>query len=141
MARTVLKGTPELKRRMKAIKTIFKTAGRDWADETAIVAKRMVPVKTGTTRDSIRRRNATQRKATVVGHYAVNFIDAGAKAHDVVARKQKALKFSSSRGPVFRRKVHKRAQRAQLFKRRAAEEGLRKADLASDLIKLWNDAA
>ena len=71
-----LKGSRELRRRLKAIKTVFKPAGRDWADETARIAQSMVPVRTGKTRASIRRRNASQKRATVKGNRAVNFIDA-----------------------------------------------------------------
>ena len=136
-----LQGAPELRRRLKAIKTVFKPAGRDWADETAEVARRMVPVNTGKTRASIRRRNASMKRATVVGGRAVNFIDAGTKEHDITARKVTALKFTSGGRPVFRRKVHKRRQAARPFKRRAAEEGLRQIDILGDLIELWNRAA
>lgn len=136
-----LQGTPELRRRLKAIKTVFKPAGRDWADETALVAKAMVRVRTGRTRDSIRRKNASQKKATVVGRYPVNFIDAGAKEHDIQAKRTKAMAFSSGGQTVFRRKVHKQRQEAHPFKKAAAAEGLRRVDLIGDLVKLWNDAA
>ena len=110
-----LKGSPELRRRLKAIKTVFKPAGRDWADFTTAEAKRLVRVDTGKTQRSIRRRNASQKKATVVGNYPVNFIDAGAKAHDIVAKRHTALKFNAGGQTVFRRKVHKQRQAAHPF--------------------------
>ena len=141
MATGRLKGSPELRRRLKAIKTVFKPAGRDWADATVQAARRRVRVDTGKTRDSIRRRNASQKRATVVGRYPVNFIDAGAKAHDIQAKRGRVLKFTDGGHAVFRRKVHKRAQRAHPFKRESAEEGLRKVDIIGDLIRLWNQAA
>lgn len=136
-----LKGAPELRRRLRAIKTVFKPVGREWADTTAEIAKNMVPVRTGKLRGSIRRRNASMKRATVVGHFSANFVDAGVKAHDITAKKMHALKFSSGGQPVFRRKVHKQRIAARPFKKRAAEEGLRRTDIIGDLIELWNRAA
>jgi hypothetical protein len=136
-----LQGAPALRRRLKAIKTVFKPAGRDWADETARIAQSMVPVRTGKTRASIRRRNASQKRATVKGNFPVNFIDAGAKAHDITAKKTGALAFNAGGATVFRRKVHKRAQRAKPFKQEAGRRGLEKVDIIGDLIRLWNNAA
>ena len=136
-----LQGGRELRRRLKAIRTVFKPAGREWADETARIAKTMVPVRTGKTQRSIRRKNASQRKATVVGFYPVNFIDAGTKAHDEKPRKAKAMKFDVGGGTVFSKKVHKRAVAARPFKKEAARRGLEKVDILEDLIELWNRAA
>ena len=60
-----LKGAPELRRRLKAIRTVFKPVGRAWADDTVRIAKRRVKVRTGKTQRSIRRKNASQRRASV----------------------------------------------------------------------------
>jgi hypothetical protein len=136
-----LRGSRELRARLKAIRQVFKPAGRDWADATTAEAKRRVPVDTGKTRASIRRRNASQRKATVVGNYPVNFIDAGVKAHDITPKRVSVLKFDAGGRTVFARKVHKRATPARPFKKEAAEAGLRKVDIIGDLIELWNSAA
>jgi hypothetical protein len=136
-----LKGAPELRRRLKAIKTVFKPVGRDWADETARIAQQMVPSKTGQTRRSIRRRNASQKRATVVGRFPVNFIDAGVKAHDIQAKPMSTMKFGPVGHSVFRKKVHKQRIRARPFKRQAGLEGLRRVDIIGDLIRLWNEAA
>ncbi len=136
-----LQGASALRSRLKAIKTVFKPAGRQWADETARIAKTMVPVRTGKTRDSIRRRNASQKKATVVGYYPVNFIDAGSKEHDIKPKKMSVMKFTDGGGPVFARKVHKRAIAARPFKKEAARRGLEKVNILKDLIDLWNKAA
>jgi hypothetical protein len=139
---STLRGAPELRRRLKAIKTVFKPVGREWADTTAQIAKGMVPVDTGKTRASIRRRNASQKRATVVGHYAVNFIDAGVKAHDIRPKRgNRVLAFGSGGTTYFRPKVHKPRIAARPFKKRAAEEGLKKVDIMRDLIELWNRAA
>ena len=80
-----LKGGPELRRKLKAIQLTFKPVGRKWADATADVARERVPVKTGRLRQSIRRKNATQKRATVSAHYTATFVDGGTKAHDIVA--------------------------------------------------------
>lgn len=136
-----LKGSPELRRRLKAIKTVFKPAGRDWADATVRHARQLVRVDTGKTRNSIRRRNASQRKATVVGNYPVNFIDAGAKAHDIRPKKAETLHWTDGGMPVFRKKVHKQRQAAHPFKAKAAQRGLEDVDIIGDLIQLWNRAA
>ena len=138
-----LRGSRELRRRLKAIKTVFKPAGRDWTEATVAAAKRRLSssVDTGKTRSSVRRRNASQVKATVVGNYPVNFIDAGTKAHDIVPKNVTALKFNVGGQTVFAKKVHKRAQQARPFKKASGEEGLREVDLLRDLIELWNRAA
>ena len=138
-----LRGSPELRRRLKAIKTVFKPAGREWADYTAQEAKRRVaPYRdSGKTQASIRRRNASQKKATVVGWYPVNFIDAGAKGHDIKPKRARMLKFQVGGRTVFAKKVHKRAQPAHPFKKASGEAGLRKVDILADLIELWNRAA
>lgn len=136
-----LKGSPELRRRLKAIKTVFKPVGREWADQTAAVARTLVPVASGKTRASIRRRNASQRKATVYGRYPVNFIDAGSKAHDITAKRGGVLKFNQGGQTIFRKKVHKQRIAARPFKKRAAEIGLERTDIIGDLIQLWNRAA
>jgi hypothetical protein len=136
-----LKGSPQLRARLKAIKTTFKPYGRDWADETVKIAKPMVPHKTGRLRASIRRRNATQRKATVVAHFTAYFIDKGTKRHDITPRKGKALKFNKANRTIFSRKVDHPRTSARPFRERAAREGLRRHPMAAALIKQWNDAA
>jgi hypothetical protein len=138
-----LKGSRELRARLKAIKQVFKPAGKDWADATVLEAKRRLStsVATGKTMASVRRRNASQRKATVVGNFPVNFIDAGTKAHDIQSKRVSVLKFSAGGQTVFARKVHKRATAARPFKKESAEAGLRKVDIIRDLIELWNRAA
>ena len=141
MASLTLRGDDELKRRLKAMRLAFKDVGRKWADATVPEAKRRVPVATGATRASIRRRNASQKKATVVGNYPVNFIDAGTKAHDITPRRFSAMRFEVDGQTVFARKVHKRAQKARPFKRAAAEAGLEKVDVLGAIIDGWNRAA
>lgn len=136
-----LKGSAEFKARLRATKLMFKTAGRDWADATARAARPMIPQRTGETRRSVRRRNATQRKATVVGKYVAYFIDAGPKPHTIAAKRGRMLRFEANGNTVFARRVHHRGYAARPFRARAAREGLRREPLAEHLIDAWNKAA
>ncbi len=133
-----LKGSPELRARLRNIKQTFKPVGKDWADDTVTLMKPMVPTRTGVSRASIRRRNATQRRATVVGSYVLYFLDHGTKAHDESPKKARVLRFSSGGNTIFARKVHKRATSGSHFRQRAALEALRRNPMAAQLIKQWN---
>lgn len=136
-----LQGSRELRARLRAIKQTFKPVGRKWGDDTVRYAKAHVPAATGRTRASIRVRNASQRRATVVGRYTVNFIDAGTAQHTERAKRRKAMRYGSGNAVHFAKRVHHPAQRARPFKRAAAEYGLRKNPLALELIRRWNEAA
>ena len=136
-----LRGGPEFKARLRAARLMFKTAGRDWADATARAARPMIPTRTGETRRSVRRKNATQRKATVVARYVAYFIDAGPKPHTITAKRGRMLRFEANGNTVFARRVHHRGYRARPFRARAAHEGLRRAPLSKSLIDAWNGAA
>lgn len=135
-----LKGGPELKARLRAIRKSFKPIGRTWADETAKAARPMVPVKTGRLKRSIRRRNASMKRATVVAHYTAYFIDKGTVPHTIKAKRGRSLVFQGKNGTVFARAVHHRGSKAQPFREKAAREGLRRTPMADELIGLWNAA-
>lgn len=134
-----LQGGPELKARLKAIRLTFKQYGRIWSDAAAEDMRRRVPVRTGRLRGSIRRKSATQRRATVVGHYTANFVDAGSKEHDIEGRP--LLIFQSGGRTIFARKVHKQRIGARRFKRPAALEAIRRNPMHETMIDLWNRAA
>lgn len=136
-----LKGAPQLRARLRAVRQVFKPLGRAWADETVRLAKARVPVRTGATQRSIRRRNASLRKASVVGSFVVNFIDAGTKAHDEVPKRAKAMRFQAGGKTVFAKKVHKRATAARPFKKQVARQALQTVDVAGAVIREWNRAA
>jgi hypothetical protein len=136
-----LRGSPELRARLKAIKLTFKPLGKSWANDTRDAARRRVKKRTGATAASFRVRNATQRKATVVGSYIASFIDAGTKEHDIVPRKATMLRFEAEGRTIFSKKVHKPRQAAHPFKRAAALEGLAKNPMAAAVVEQWNRAA
>jgi hypothetical protein len=136
-----LKGGRELRSRLRAIKTVFKPVAREWTQEVVAIARPSVPVRSGRTRQSIRRGRLSQKKATVVGSHVTNFIDAGTKAHDIRAKRGKRLKFQAGSRTVFARKVHKPAKAARPFKKEAAQRALEKVDILSDLMTLWRQAS
>lgn len=135
----VLKGSDQLRARLRAIGTAFKPIGREWADNTAGVAKPLVTFRTGRLRRSIRRKNATMKRATVAGHYTAFFVDAGTKKHTIVP-KGGGLYFTDRGRTVFAKKVEHPGSRPQPFRQRAAEEGLRRTPMAEYMIKLWNSS-
>jgi hypothetical protein len=136
-----LKGGRELRARLKALKTAFKPLGRDWADDYVKLARPQIPVKTGKTRQSLRRRNASQRKATVVGSQVAYFIDAGAKAHVIRPKRGGGLIFEAGGRTIFAKKVNHPGHRARPFRKRVALEALRRNPLADAVVKSWNEAA
>jgi hypothetical protein len=136
-------GAPELRARLKAIQQVFKPIGREWADEAVQIAKATGPWtdRTGTLRRSIRRRNATQRKATVVANYTQYFIDKGTKEHDVAPKRGTVLKWNpTTGGTVFAKRAHIPRHAARPFRERVAREALRRKPMASSVIQAWNDA-
>lgn len=136
-----LRGGKELRARLKAIREAFKPIGREWADEAADQMRPKVPVHTGRLRASFRVKNATQRKATVGGHFTAYFIDKGTKAHTILPRRSGRLVFQAGGRTIFARKVNHGRVAAHPFRERAALEALRRKPMAVTLIKLWNRAA
>ena len=138
---SALKGSAELKARLKAAGQMFKPYGREWADEYVTVAKPMVPFVTGRLRGSIRRKNASAKMATVQAHYTAVFVDAGAKRHTIVPKKASGLYFTDGGQTVFAKKVAHPGVTPRPFRERAMDEAIRRKPMADRLIKEWNGAA
>ena len=136
-----LKGSRELRRRLKAIKTVFKPVGKSWAEQTARLAATRVEVKTGKTRRSIRVKNASMKKAAVEAKGGARFLEAGTKAHIIRPRRFRALKWNASGQPMFAKKVNHPSTKAKPFLRRSGHDVLERSDMLKELIKLWNEAA
>ena len=158
-----LQGADELRRRLKAIGVIADTtrSGQSslayrWQQGTVRAAKPMIPVRTGATRASIRPGGTRKGKATVVGKYTVNFIDAGSKAHveprqagltktgRVSRRKRgsgKVLKFTMGGQTMFRKKVNKPRISGRPFKKEAARKGMAALNWVNYIYDIWNRAA
>lgn len=136
-----LKGGRELRARLKAIRLAFKPIGREWADEYVNVAAPMVPEQTGRLRRSIKRKNSTQRRATVAAHFTAFFVDAGTKQHAIRPKRARGLSWQEGGRTIFARKVAHPGTRARPFRVRAAHEALRRKPMAETLIAEWNRAA
>jgi hypothetical protein len=136
-----LKGSKELRRRMKAIKQVFKPVGRRWADETVERARRYVPKATGDTQRSIRRKNASMKRATVQARYQARILMAGSKPHTIQPKKMQAMRFNVAGQPFFTKKVQHPGHGSDDFAERAAREALDNNPMAEELIREWNTAA
>jgi hypothetical protein len=136
-----LKGSRELKARLRALKLAFKPIGRKWGRASITAGRPMVPVRTGRLRRSMRILSATQKKTRVGAHYTAYFVDKGPKPHDIFPKTAKGLVFQGRHGTVFARMVHHRGYRGRPFRKRMAEEGLRNTPMAQTLIDQWNSAA
>ena len=137
-----LKGTRELRRRLKAIKTVFKPVGRTWAEDTERLAESRVTVRSGTTKASIRVKNASMKRASVEARYGARFLEAGTKAHDIKARRVVAMPLGNVGGqPQFAKRVSHPGMRRQPFLHRSAADALKRNPMADELIRLWNEAA
>lgn len=138
-----LHGAKELRARFKALRQVFKPLGRDWADRTVVLARSRVRVKTGKTKASIRRSNATLRKAQVVASHGARFLDKGTQRHAMQARRFNVMRFPNSRTgrPVFAKRVNHPGARAYPFMRVSAREALDSSDKVRIVIEQWNRAA
>lgn len=128
---------------MKAIRTVFKPVGKSWAEKTAQLASSRVKVRSGKTKRSIRVKNASMRKAAVEARYGARFLEAGAKPHEMKARKVQAMTIGSGAAgmPQFAKRVKHPGARKQPFLHKSAQDVLAKSPMLNELIKLWNDAA
>lgn len=136
-----LRGTPELRRRLKAIKTVFKPVGKEWTEETVKLAKRRVRVNTGKTRNSIRKKNASLTRASVQASGGARFLEAGTSEHDIKVKRFTAMKWTSRGQPMFAKRVRHPGMRKQPFLRNSAREVLERLPVLEHLIELWNKAA
>jgi hypothetical protein len=136
-----LKGGPQLRARLKAIKTVWKPIARKWGRADVLEMRRRVPVRTGRLRKSCRVTSVTNKKVRVGGHFTAYFVDAGPKPHTITAKGRGSLIFQSKGRTIFTRQVHHRGYRARPFRKASKIEAMRKTPQAAEIIKLWNDAA
>ena len=150
-----LVGAEDLKARLKAIQLMFKPYGKKWADTAVELAQPKIPTgrKTkrgrayawgdkhdpGRLRRSVRRKSATQLKATVVGHYTAYFVDHGVAAHSMSPRIKGENKEARAQRTVFHKKHP--GYRARPFRGYMTHEAKRRNPMAVTLIDEWNKAA
>lgn len=136
-----LKGTRELRSRIRALGQAFKPLGKDWADETVKLMRPQIPVATGKTRRSVRRRNASMKRATVVGSFVNYFLDKGPVPHPIRPKRARMLRFQAEGRTVFARSVRHPGFRGLGYRNRAARAALRHTATAQALTDAWNEAA
>lgn len=134
-----LQGSRELRARMKAIRQVFKPIGGEWADDVVAEVRSQLPP--GRVQATVRRKNASTRKATVVGHPAVLWLDRGTKAHDIEPKRAKVVRFSKGGRPIFAKRVRNPGERATHLVTKAAQRALEQRDLLQAIVDLWNRAA
>lgn len=143
-----LKGTDELKRRFKAIRTkVAGPAARAWQTDAVSIARGKVgamqmPYAKGVLLNSIdAKRTATGRvgatttKAVVVGSYHAYFVDSGVRQHSIArgAKHSRTIFASASRKhPGYK---------ARPFRVATATEAYRRNPVGEFVIKAWNGAA
>lgn len=126
---------------MKAIRTVFKPVGKNWAEDTKNLASSRVKVRTGKTKQSIRVKNASMRRAAVEAREGARFLEGGTQAHTMTVRRFEAMRFNAGGLPRFAKKVRHPGAPKQPFLRNSGADVLHRMPMAQELIKLWNKAA
>ena len=149
-----IRGVPQLRARLKAI-TPDEGLMRRLAISAVREQKLMVPRRTGNRGRSIRVGRVTPKEAeTIAGASYALFVERGTKAHDIVPRKAKALRFPANAGAAtlsgrvraggqvrFAKRVRHPGTRAQPFMEPGARKALERAGLKNVVIEAWNSAA
>jgi hypothetical protein len=142
-------GMPELFDRLDAVTEAFLPIGKKWQQEAIKAGRPRIPSLSGDTRRSLRAgavgektinnagRNRSRLQARVLGSYVAYFIDSGVRPHG--PKRAKTLAWQGSEGTIFARRV--KGYRKRPFRARMAREGIRRTDMAQQLIDQWNDAA
>jgi hypothetical protein len=142
-------GMPELGDRLEAITESFVPIGKKWQQEAIAAGRPKIPSRSGDTRRSLRAgaigektinnsgRNRARLQARVIGSYVAYFIDSGVRPHG--PRRASTLAWQGSEGTIFARRV--KGYKKRPFRARMAREGIRRTDMAQQLVDQWNDAA
>lgn len=147
-----VKGLPQLRSRFEAIKP-NPNLMRNLALSAIREQKLLVPRKTGNLGRSIGLGQVTSRTAETIAtaNYAV-FVELGTRAHDIVPRVKKALRFAVGGNArltgtprtggqvVFAKRVRHPGTKAQPFMVPGARKAIDEFG-AEDIVRAWNDAA
>lgn len=134
-----LKGGPALKARLAAIPAGAPQLVALWAEDAAERMRRSREAATATRPASKQwEAKAQGNRAGVYGAFWWVFVDRGTKAHDIEARKGKALRFEWRGRTVFAKKVHRKRMARRPFITKAAQEAFASSRLMDGVVKLWN---
>lgn len=149
---TFVKGVPQLKARLEAI-----TPQPDLMRNLGLTAiaeqKRLVPRRTGNLGRSIGIGSVTDTVVETVAtaNYAA-FVEFGTKAHEIVPRTKKALRFAlggaatlagrprAGASVIFAKRVKHPGTKAKPFMRPGAKRAIDKLGVDA-IVEAWNDAA
>lgn len=146
-------GMPQLKSRFEAIKPNIELT-RELGLSAVAEQKKLAAVATGNMRRTIGigSLTATVVETVVTAAYAI-FVELGTKAHIIVPRVKKVLRFAvganrtlsgrprSGGRPIYARRVKHPGTRAQPFMLPGAQTAVRNLGFRDRLIKRWNSAA
>jgi len=135
-----LKGVDGLRDRLNAAAHSTRPMAAAWGDEYVKVARPQIPVRTGKTRQSVQRAQVTEKGAEIVGSQVAVMIDTGTSPHAIKPFGGGLLKFQMNGQAVFAPKANHPGMRARPYRKRAAEEALRRADFDDILVEAWNRA-
>ncbi len=135
-----LKGANGLRDRLHAAERSTRGMAGAWGDEYVKVARPMIPIRTGKTRQSVRRAQVTPDGAEIEASEVAVMIDTGTKPHAIEPFGGGTLKFQMNGQAVFAPKAQHPGMRARPFRERAADEALRRADFEDILVNAWNRA-
>lgn len=138
---SALKGADQLADRLNAMRRSPRGYAREWGDEYVQVARPLIPVRTGKTRRSVHRSQATAGGAEIVGSEVAVMIDTGTRRHAIAPARRGTLAFTVGGRTVFSRKVNHPGMRARPYRVRAALEALRRKSLIDRVVGAWNRAA
>jgi hypothetical protein len=135
-----LKGVAGFRDRLNAAARSTRPMASAWGDAYVQVARPQIPVRTGRTRQSVQRSQVTDHGAEIVGSQVAVMIDTGTGSHAITAFGGGVLKFQMNSGAVFAPKAQHPGMRARPYRKRAADEALRRAPLQDALVDAWNRA-
>jgi hypothetical protein len=136
-----LQGAPQLHARLAAVRKAPRGIAKDWADETAKLARARVARRTGATQRSIVVQQVGDTGATVVAGGAARFLEGGTKRHDIEPNRAKVLRFTEGGRPAFARKVRNPGSRRRPFMRPAALQAYKTVSPGKRVTDAWNKAA
>lgn len=137
MATVRIKGGPELKARLASIIAGSPELVKAWADD----AKERIARDAPNARRPASRQWSTRaqgNRAGVYGAFWWVFVDRGTKAHDILPRRAKVLRWDRGGRTVFAKRVHQRGLRRRPFITRNAQAAFASSKLSEQVVKLWN---
>ena len=138
----VLEGAKQLRSRFKAVERAPKGMLREIALRAVTNQKALAPVRTGNLRRTVHLGRVTESSAlTIASAKYAAYVELGTGPHVIVPRRRKVLRFKSSGGVVFAKRVNHPGTRAKPFMLPGAEKAVSETVGARAIVKAWNGAA